>query len=523
MKNKISGFKNFMDVHYITEGDIETAPEAWDKLFTNIEKSKEDSVKQTSEGDIPDWAKNGLKLDALKGKNADQKWDWLSNRINTVIKNKQSSKVEGILNAKLGNLPGYRILWKKEKTETGDQQDKSGKVYPIYYTEMFKGNPGTWVDLKDDSGKTGETLAKGYWGQSSRTGSKTSTPVGSTGATGASTGKESTGTEGGILWVDEPLEQTSSTGKKKTGGFGDTLLIDLFAKTTMGKAFLQFVMAGKDFEEYEKTGKIKFTDSPPTSEEIEKGLDTKGKENQQKNIERLEATGAKTIAPDYKAITSTSDFDYRKGSFKLSWDDIRKGLDKAGVSKKMDFSKTNIVGVRNSLEIKNRFQNRFTDLLIVIGPKDKKDVSIYRATTTPGPAFLYMPYRNWWMASALKDTINPSGLAILQPGVYDYKLGSHRGKYPALQSGKTLTGRIKPVQSIRDLKFESFTPAEIQDGNFGLNIHKAGKDSPSVDSHSAGCQVLKRSDDFDEMMEKARNSGQTSFKYALINSSDLGY
>jgi hypothetical protein len=54
-----------------------------------------------------------------------------------------------------------------------------------------------------------------------------------------------------------------------------------------------------------------------------------------------------------------------------------------------------------------------------------------------------------------------------------------------------------------------------------MNIHKAGKDTPSIDSWSAGCQVLKRSDDFEEMMGKVRNSGQTVFKYALINSSDL--
>jgi hypothetical protein len=68
----------------------------------------------------------------------------------------------------------------------------------------------------------------------------------------------------------------------------------------------------------------------------------------------------------------------------------------------MDFSKTNIVGIRNSLEIKNQNRNRFTDLLVVMGPKDKKQVSIYRATTTPGPAFMFIPYRNWWTASSLK-------------------------------------------------------------------------------------------------------------------------
>ena len=33
--------------------------------------------------------------------------------------------------------------------------------------------------------------------------------------------------------------------------------------------------------------------------------------------------------------------------------------------------------------------------------------------------------------------------------------------------------------------------------------------------------MFKDSDDFDNMMEKVKNSGQTKFKYALINSSDL--
>ena len=72
MKNKISDFKNFMDVHYIAEGKIETEPKAWDDLFANMEDSKKDAGETTSEGNIPDWAKKGLQLDALKGKNADQ-------------------------------------------------------------------------------------------------------------------------------------------------------------------------------------------------------------------------------------------------------------------------------------------------------------------------------------------------------------------------------------------------------------------------------------------------------------------
>jgi hypothetical protein len=205
----------------------------------------------------------------------------------------------------------------------------------------------------------------------------------------------------------------------------------------------------------------------------------------------------------------------------MSWDDIKRGLDKSGAGKKMDFDEMNIVGIRNSLAVKNQYQNRFTDLLVVMSPESKKQVSIYKATTTPGIAFLYMPFRNWWMSSALKDTINPNGLGILQPGVYDYTIGSHRGKYQALIQGKSKAGRLKPVEKPEDLRFPTFTPSNVQEGNFAMNIHKAGKDTSSIDSWSAGCQVFKSSDDFDKMMEKARNSGQTSFKYALINSSDL--
>ena len=511
---KISEFKNFMEVHYITEGEIKTNSEAWNKYFNTIEKSDKNAGKETKQGNLPTWAKNGLRMDALKGKTADERWTWLTNRVNTVIKGKQASKVEEITNKDLEDLPGYRILWKEKKTETGDQQDREGKAYKVYYTEIYKGNPGTWVDRKDNSGTPGDGLGKGYWGQNSIVGS--ASPSGATGATGPV--KSSTGTDGGILWVDEPPVQISNS----TGGFGDIKLIDLFKETYMGRAILNWLMpTDQEFQKFLATGKIEFTDSPPTSDELDRGLTAEQKETQKKNIEKLNSMGKKTVAPDYSLVTGPSEYTYNKKSFNLSWDDVKKGLDNAGLSDEMDFDKMNIVGIRNFLRIKNQYQNRFTDLIAVMSPKDKKQVSIYKATTTPGIAFLYMPFRNWWTASALSDTINPDGLAILQPGVYDYTIGSHRDKYQALVQGKAKVGRITPVERAEDLKFTTFTPPKIEEGSFGLNIHKAEKDTPSIDSWSAGCQVLKKSDDFDDLMEKAKNSGQTVFKYALINSSDL--
>jgi hypothetical protein len=206
----------------------------------------------------------------------------------------------------------------------------------------------------------------------------------------------------------------------------------------------------------------------------------------------------------------------------MSWDSIKKGLDNSGASSKMNFDQWNLVGIRNSLPVKNKYANRFTDLIALIGPENDKQVKIYSATTTPGVAMMFNPFRRWWLSSSLKDTINSSGLAILQPGVYDYSVGKHKGKYEALvQSGTSSVGRIDPVEEASDLKFKTYSPSKKENGQFGINIHKAGADTPSIDSWSAGCQVLKKSGDFNDLMQTVKSSRQNKFKYALINSSDL--
>ena len=82
-------------------------------------------------------------------------------------------------------------------------------------------------------------------------------------------------------------------------------------------------------------------------------------------------------------------------------------------------------------------------------------------------------------------------------------------------------GRIDPVEEASDLKFKTYSPSKKENGQFGINIHKAGADTPSIDSWSAGCQVLKKSGDFNDLMQTVKSSRQNKFKYALINSSDL--
>jgi hypothetical protein len=59
---------------------------------------------------------------------------------------------------------------------------------------------------------------------------------------------------------------------------------------------------------------------------------------------------------------------------------------------------------------------------------------------------------------------------------------------------------------------------------FGINIHKAGKDSTWVENWSEGCSVFKRSLDFDAFMkivQQARKIWGNKFTYTLIESTDI--
>jgi hypothetical protein len=515
MKIKINDFENFMKSQVLERESIKQDADAWDQYFSDVKDSKDEAGKDVSQGsNIPDWAKKGLSLDALKGKNADERWTWLTNRLNTVIKDKQSSKVEELKGQSLGGVPGYRILWKEDKTETGDQQDKNGNVYPIYFTEIYKGNPGTWIDKKNESGKPGAVLGKGYWGQNSRI-LKTQTSV-SSGATGPAEG-----ISGGILWIDEPEKVASRGGT----GLGDLKLIDLFASTEMGKSVLTSIMGDPEMlKKLEKAGKINFTDSPATTDEIEKGFTSEQKEIQKKNLEKLKSMGQKASKPDFSLISSPADFRYKPSSLNLSWDDVKDSLENAGVDSKMNFDQWNVIGIRNSLSIKNQYANRFTDLIVLMSPSKDKKVKIYRATTTPGIGFAYVPFRNWWMASALQNTINPNGVAILQPGVYNYQIGNHNGYTALVPVSNVLVGRMDPIIEPKNLKFSTLNPSKKENGG-GINIHKAlDGDTPSIDSWSAGCQVFKNGKDFSDFISTIQKeaSDQKTYKYALINSSDLG-
>ena len=167
----------------------------------------------------------------------------------------------------------------------------------------------------------------------------------------------------------------------------------------------------------------------------------------------------------------------------------------------------NIVGVRNSdtgTKVTNAFDDKITVSYQVGGEWVYKE---WMNTTDPG-------------TKGVKEYHNAAGVARLVPGQYinSHALGMHQGKYEALKQ----FGKVKVYRDAnRDMNYDEKV---IQEGVFGINIHKAGADSTYVENWSEGCQVFKRAADFEEFMviaRKAASVGNSKFTYTLIESKDI--
>jgi len=173
----------------------------------------------------------------------------------------------------------------------------------------------------------------------------------------------------------------------------------------------------------------------------------------------------------------------------------------------------NIVGVRNSDtndEVTNKFDDKMT-LSYMIG--DNREFHQFDCTTDPG---------KHWVENVMKE----SGVAILVPGQYrgSHKIRLHQGRYEAL-------GQQKPVKVYRDNNLDGcydFDESTIEEGLFGINIHRAtkyaGKKSSQIDRWSAGCQVIAAYNDYMQFMQICNNAKDiwgNSFTYTLIESKDL--
>lgn len=165
----------------------------------------------------------------------------------------------------------------------------------------------------------------------------------------------------------------------------------------------------------------------------------------------------------------------------------------------------NLLGLRDP----DRKANTFNDWLLA--GMDNGVEQLYRAwpiTTDPGVSTRLQP-------------VNPKGTAILAPGQYQnaWCVGLHKGQYEALV-------QCSPVRVYRDNDRDSvldMTPSSIDEGVFGINIHRSNPKSEStlVDGWSAGCQVFKKAADFDEFMVAVKLSASKGFHRFSYGLADL--
>ena len=162
----------------------------------------------------------------------------------------------------------------------------------------------------------------------------------------------------------------------------------------------------------------------------------------------------------------------------------------------------NITGIRSPERVANAFDDR---LCVTYKLNDMWVTETFEITTDPGSPYLLKPINNY-------------GCAILAPGQWRgcYSIGKHRGQYLALvQSGKVKVYRDNDRDNILDMD-----PETIQDGYFGINIHKRSGESDTVNGASAGCQVFRYEHEFNRMMYLAQKQvserGWRTFTYTLI-------
>lgn len=169
----------------------------------------------------------------------------------------------------------------------------------------------------------------------------------------------------------------------------------------------------------------------------------------------------------------------------------------------------NVIGVRSN----DMTPNVFNDCLVVLWEDAFGwNLMAHEGTTDPGLYFLNNP-------------INSEGTFIMSPGFHKglWKLGKHRG-YEAFQQVGVAKGWR---DADRDNEFDMVVGKEVEVSWAGINMHRAKDEGESsvVGRWSAGCQVRRRDDDHEivvELTKRALNYWGNSFSYMLFTEEQLG-
>jgi hypothetical protein len=214
------------------------------------------------------------------------------------------------------------------------------------------------------------------------------------------------------------------------------------------------------------------------------------------------------------AYNPSAFFNIRNEKFKnatgdMNLQDIIDEMQRLGFNVDTRPNALNVVGIRDASVA---VPENYSDNIAYFWFDDNGDLQgkIAEATTTPSVQYLKNPIAG-----------SSGGTAIMKQGQYKnaYQIGIHRSKYEALvQTGG-------PVTVIRDSDRNSILNyfGNVTTGYYGINIHRSTASYASQDligPDSAGCQVFRWRDDFNDMMAKAKRSRDlygNKFTYTLID------
>lgn len=169
----------------------------------------------------------------------------------------------------------------------------------------------------------------------------------------------------------------------------------------------------------------------------------------------------------------------------------------------------NIIGIRTDDSRSDLFNDW---ICLAFRQNDHEQLLVFSATTDPGV---------YWR----EHPMNVNGTAILKQGHHSsmFRLGKHRGRYPALIQDAPCTVYR---DANHDAALDNYKGIPQERGRFGINLHRATAHGTSneVGRWSAGCQVIADSADFNLFMEVLRRATVRwgdRFSYTLLTESQL--
>jgi len=180
-----------------------------------------------------------------------------------------------------------------------------------------------------------------------------------------------------------------------------------------------------------------------------------------------------------------------------------------------EWGEVNLFGLRNEIDQQSDLFNDF------IGICSGDIIRVYAGTTDPGA---------WWTRNPI-TAAGTTGAAHLCEGFHKnaWRVGTHATGTPFAHEALVQTGNKVKIWRDVNKDYEKSDRDPVQEGYYGINIHRAGLDDPmKIGKYSAGCQVVQNHKEFEELIgivkaseNYKKNKAAARFSYLLINIKSL--